>query len=143
MIKIFDFIYYFVYQLNRRGYKTANYDNARFAVAFIVFFVILFGSIPSFFFIEYYFDIKVPFNIIAIFSIVLAVIITYPLTKMFYGPNGSRKWVVSHYDKITNIKKQNSVLLVVLLVIVLYSYVFLCFKIGDFLKEHWGIANPK
>jgi hypothetical protein len=141
MRKILDFVYYFMYQLNRRGYKTGNYDNARFAVAFIVFFMILFGSIPLFLFIEHFFNFKVSSNLIGIFSVVLAIIITYPLTKRFYGPNGSRKWVVSHYDKISNIKKQNSVLLVVLLVIVLYSYVFLCFKIGDFLKENWGIAK--
>ena len=142
MIRIVDFIYYFMYQLNRRGYKTGTYDNARFAVAFLVFFLILVSSIIPSFLIKHYFDFKVSSNLIGIFSVVLAIIITYPLTKKFYGPNGSRKWVVSHYDKTTNIRKQNSVLLVILLVIVLYSYVFLCFKIGDFLKEYWGISRP-
>jgi hypothetical protein len=142
MRKILDFVYYFMYQLNRRGYKTENYDNARFAVAFIVFFVILVTSIIPSIFIKHYFDFKVSSNILGILSVTLAVIITYPLTKRFYGPNGSRRWVVNHYDKTTNIRKQNSVLLVIVLVIVLYSYMFLCFKIGDFLKEYWGMPNP-
>jgi membrane protease YdiL (CAAX protease family) len=141
MIKIFDFIYYFMFQLNRRGYKTGNYDTARFAVAFVIYFVTLVSSIPLLFLIEHYFDIKVTFGYIGIFSVVFALIITYPLTKKFYGPKGSRKWVVSHYDKTTNIRKQNSVLLVILLNIVLFSYLFFCAEIKDLLKEYWGIAK--
>lgn len=37
MKRILDFLYYFIYQLNRRGYKKNNYKNARFGVSVYIF----------------------------------------------------------------------------------------------------------
>ena len=107
MIKLFDFLYYFMYQLNRRGYKTHNYDNARFGlVGFLFFPFILFSSKLIEPFTLHFFDFKISNNVWAIISIVITLFGTYYYTDKFYGSKGTRRWVVAYYDKNTNIKSK-------------------------------------
>jgi predicted histidine transporter YuiF (NhaC family) len=143
MKKIFDFLYYFMYQLNRRGYRSGNYDSARFALAFIIFVSIIFLSKIIDPLIEYFFQLKIPYNYWGIFSLTFGGIFTYYFTNKFYGPNGSRKWVVSYYDKNTTLKKQNSVIQVVILTFLIMSFFLICYISGIRLRRYFGLYVPE
>ncbi len=130
MIKILDFLYYFIFQLNRRGYKTNNYENARFGLGgLFCLFLIFIGPIidPL---TMYYFENEFIGNNWIILSIIISFRMSYYLTAKYYSINGTRNWVVSEFDKKYTIRKQNSIVQVIILIILLVSIFVFCFLMG-------------
>lgn len=125
-----------MFQLNRRGYKKNNYENARMGltVLFVAFFLSLTNLIHPI--LRCFLFVDVSKTIWNVTSILAAVILTFYLTRKYYGPNGSRTWVVKYYDKNTNIRKQNSILQSIFLAILLVGFLISCKVIGFRLEEY-------
>ena len=105
MIKLFDYLYYYVYQLNRKGYKKDTHDYAR---GFLASIFAIWGSISIFFF-----DLFIA-KFYRLDGILLALLFAIPIyiavfyySGKSYGINGSRAGIVKEFDKKYSLKKQN------------------------------------
>lgn len=105
MIKLFDFAYYYIYQLNKKGYKKDNHEYAR---GFLAQMFSTWGAI--FTFILEFFTSKV-YRMNAVFIVTPIVIciyiIVYKFAGKFYGKDGSRPTIVKEYNKKYSFKKEN------------------------------------
>lgn len=72
----------------------------------------------------------------AVFFLIVPIYIYY-LSGKYYHPNGSRTWVVKHYDKTTHIKHQYYIVQIFIVVIVWLIIYLSCLKIGGLLKRHF------
>lgn len=140
MKRVFDFLYYFIYQLNRRGYKKFNYENARVGLSVIIFIFFLSFSRLIHPVLQHFADLEISNEIWGVISLVTSISMTFYFATIYYGPNGSRTWVVKYYDKNTNIRKQNSVILCVALSTLLVCLVVSCkiigWRLADYLYTH-------
>jgi hypothetical protein len=136
MIRILDFLYYFIYQLNRRGYKTYNHENAKLGTASIICSILI--SYKRFvpLIVKHYLGIYFLYDYWTLIIFLISVFIFY-LTGRYYGPKGFRNWVVEKYDSSSNLKKQNHYIQVFVLTTIIMSNFLLCLKIGNELKYYF------
>lgn len=137
MKRILDFLYYFIYQLNRRGYKKNNYENARFGVSVYIFIYIMPLELVISPLEKHYLNTDFYNEHWAVFFLIVPIYIYY-LSGKYYHSNGSRAWVVKHYDKTTHIKHQYYIVQIFIAVIVWLIIYLSCLKIGGLLKRHFN-----
>ena len=105
MIKLFDFAYYYIYQLNRKGYKNNHHEYAR---GFLAMMLSTWGGISIIFFELFISKIFKTNGIYLTFLIGVPIYsVVYWLTGKMYGVNGSKSNIVKEYDKKYSLKKQN------------------------------------
>jgi hypothetical protein len=136
MIQTLDFLYYFMYQLNRRGYKTNNHENAKLGSAVVSFSILISYKrvVPQI--VEHHFEGLHLYDYWTFLIFFISAFIYY-LTGKYYGLNGSRKWLIEYYDSSTNIRKYNQYIHVFILTMILIINFLLCLKVGNELKYYF------
>lgn len=124
MIKFFDFTYYYIYQLNRKGYKKNNHELASGFLAMVYSTWISMSTIM----LKAILDLIMSINILIIFfsSSAATYILVYYFAKKLYGLNGTRNFIVKEYDKKYSYKKQNRYLQTFILWIITCSWLLFC-----------------
>jgi glucan phosphoethanolaminetransferase (alkaline phosphatase superfamily) len=133
MIKLFDFAYYYIYQLNRKGYKKNNHEYAQ---GFL-------GMVVGTFLLESTFLFRAFFNLISFKSLIaiigLCAAITYISVYYFagklYGSDGPRKHIVKEYDSKYSYKKQNKYLQTFILWFLAMIWMAFCVILGIKIKK--------
>lgn len=136
MIRLLDFLYYFMYQLNRRGYKTNNHENAKLGTASLVFSILIAYKRLVPLIIQHYLENSNLYDYWTFLIFIISGLIFY-LTDRYYGPKGSRNWVVKKYDSTSDIKKQNHYLQIFVLTTIITVNFLFCLKIENQLKNYF------
>lgn len=133
MIKLFDFLYYYVYQLNRKGYKKNNHEYSR---GFLAMIISILSAISTFFLGTILQQISSldPLLFLFIFS-ALTYILTYYFLGKLYGKKGTRKHIVGAYDNKYSLRRQNRYIQVLLIWTAVILWWIFCILIDSMIKK--------
>ena len=145
-MKTFDFIYYYIFQLSRKGPKQDYHENTKNTLSFFIvpIYIALF-ALNIYPFLKLIININ--WGIFQVTTMFFSGVITYYLVESLYGKNGTRTNTVKEYDNKYNFKKTNKyfdtiILWLITILFIIFSTILFWIIKGYFMKLPISPRSP-